>query len=243
MKLTLKRILALSLSCLVAAISWSWSDTAAALPTASELFRNAYTNRYTWDAEFPGYSATVLVKSGNVREKGVVLVESDLNVSVFDIEDSDLRDFVKGQVQMETIHRRRLPFETVHGDRQFILEGVDEMGASIVREVGDESNSFYKVKDGTIAQVNRILQGVAVTVDTLETQSTPKGMLVTHFQTEFRDPESGQILEQEDVVDRHEQIGGYYLLTQRSIEQIPEATLSEFAMPDVSLRFDEIQPL
>ncbi|OAB63667.1 hypothetical protein AY599_21860 [Leptolyngbya valderiana BDU 20041] len=241
MKLTLQRVLTVSLSCLAALSLWTWGGAASAVPSASQLFRDAYNNRYTWNADFPGYSATVLVTAGEESERGTVLVEPDLNVSVYDIEDADLRNFIKGQLQMEVIHRRRLPFEEIHGDDLFDLEGIDNTGAAIVREIGDESNSFYRVKDGIIAQVNRTLEGVKVTVDTLETEKTPEGIVVTQFQTKFRDPTLGTILEQERVNDRYTRFSGYYVLAERSIEQVPEATLNEFAMPNVSLRFENIQ--
>lgn len=211
-------------------------------PDAAELFRDAYRQRYTWDESFPGYTAMVLVEANGATEEGMVLVEPDLNVSVFDIADDDLRDFIKGQVQMETIHRRRLPFDAVHGNNQFQLDGIDESGAAIVREIGDESDSSYKVKDGTIAQVNRVLQGIAVTVDTLDAERTDEGTLVGRFQTEFRDPDSGTVLEREETRDRHEKIGQYYLLTQRTIEPLPSPE-AEWALPKISIRFDEIEPL
>ncbi|MGC9502845.1 DUF3386 family protein [Baaleninema sp.] len=242
MKFTLQRVLAVSLSCLAALSLWSWGGVASAIPSATQLFQEAYSNRYTWDADFPGYSATVLVQSGDASERGTVLVEADLNVSVYDIEDTDLRDFVKGQLQMEVIHRRRLPFEEIHGDALFDLEGIDNSGAAIVREVGNEANAFYRVKDGVITQVNRTLEGVKVTVDTLETRDTPQGIVVTQFQTQFRDPTVGTVLEQERVSDRYTQLAGYYVLAERSIEQVPESTVDEFVMPDISLRFEDIQP-
>jgi hypothetical protein len=33
--------------------------------SARELFQAAYENRYTWDANFPGYTATVELKEGD----------------------------------------------------------------------------------------------------------------------------------------------------------------------------------
>lgn len=247
--INLKRLLAWSLSLVAAAGLWNPNAAAEALPldsaspNAAELFRDAYRQRYTWDDAFPGYTATVSIEADGQEESGIVLVEPDLNVSVFDIADDDLRDFVKGQVQMEIVHRRRLPFDRLHGNSEFQLDGIDDNGAAVVREIGDESNSSYKVKDGTIAQVNRILQGIAVTVDTLETETTPEGTLVHRFKTEFRDPASGKVLECEETRDRHEKIGQYYLLTQRTIEQLPETTLSEYLMPKISLHFDDIETL
>jgi len=186
--------------------------------SARDAFRTAYENRYTWDEQFPGYTAIMSVNYDEELYQGMVSVKPDLSVEVLDIENPDIRMLLETQLKMEVIHRRRVPFDEMHADNSFLLVGTDDAGASIVKEVGDEMDSYYKVKDGTIVQVNRRFDdNIAVTVDTLGTNETPDGYLTSHFQATFRDAVTGEILEQEDVRDIHEKIGNYYVLTNRTI--------------------------
>lgn len=175
--------------------------------------------------------------------QGTVRVKPDLSVEVIGIDKEDVRQLITNQLKMEVIHRRRVPFEKLHGNNRFELEGTDESGALKIREIEDEKDSRYKVKDNMITQVNRQLGEVAVTVDTLGTAQTPEGYLVTHFQTKFRNPQTGEVLEKQDVRDVHEKIAKYYLLTNRTIRRSKQGNLEDKLTADTSIRFNDIQPL
>ncbi|MGK7902417.1 MAG: DUF3386 family protein [Hormoscilla sp.] len=211
------RLLPWGLSFILATFTLGFSHPAYAI-SARDSFRTAYENRYTWDEQFPGYTADLSVNYNGELYQGMVRIKPDLSVEVIDIENPDIRMLLENQLKMEVIHRRRVPFDKMHGNNSFLLVGTDDAGASIIKEVGDEMDSYYQVKDGAIAQVNRRFDDIAVTVDTLGTNETPAGYLVSHFQTTFRDALTGKILEQEDVRDIHEKIGNYYVLTNRTIQ-------------------------
>lgn len=211
------RLLPWGLSFILATFTLGFSYPAYAI-SARDAFRTAYQNRYTWDEQFPGYTAELSVNYDGELYQGMVRVKPDLSVEVIDNRYPDIRMLLENQLKMEVIHRRRVPFDKMHGNNSFILVGTDDAGASIVKEVGDEMDSYYKVKDGAIAQVNRRFDDdIAVTVDTLGTNKTPAGYLTSHFQATFRDAVTGEILEQEDVRDVHAKIGNYYVLTNRTI--------------------------
>jgi len=218
-------------------------ETALATPSARDAFNEAYQNRYTWDEQFPGYSAEVSLNYQGQLHHGIVRVKPDLSVEVININREDVREFVANQLRMETIHRRRVPFEKMHGQNSFKLEGTDDSGALKIQEVGDKMESHYKVKDKLVTQVNRVMGPVAVTVDTLGTAKNPEGYLVTHFQTVFRDAETGEVLEKEDVRDFHEKIGKYYLLTNRDIRSTKQGNPEEKLAADILIRFNDVQPL
>ena len=211
------RLLPWGLSFIVATFTLGFSHPTYAI-SASDAFRTAYENRYTWDEQFPGYTAELSVNYDGELYQGMVSVKPDLSVEVINIENPDIRMLLENQLKMEVIHRRRVPFDEMHGNNSFLLVGTDDAGASIVKEVPDEMDSYYKVKDGTIAQVNRRFDDIAVAVDTLGTNKTPAGYLVSHFQATFRDAFTGEILEREDVRDLHQKIGNYYVLTNRTIQ-------------------------
>ena len=212
------KLLPWGLSFILATFTLGFPHPAYAI-SARDVFRIAYENRYTWDEQFPGYTAIMSVNDDGEIYQGMVRVKPDLSVEVINIENPDIRMLLENQLKMEVIHRRRVPFDKMHRNNSFLLVGTDDAGASIVKEVGDEMDSYYKVKDGTIAQVNRRFDdNIAVTVDTLGTNETPDGYLTSHFQATFRDALTGEILEQDDVRDIHEKIGNYYVLTNRTIQ-------------------------
>ena len=97
-------------------------STQIATVSAKEAFQNAYNQRYTWDENFPGYSAEVSINHNGEIDQGIVLVQPDFSVDVINIEPEELRELVANTVKMEIIHRRRLPFETLHGNNDFELK-------------------------------------------------------------------------------------------------------------------------
>lgn len=226
----------------IALLLFGASPNAIAL-SANQAFQSAYEHRYTWDNRFPGYSAEVSLNYQGTLDQGIIRVNPDLSVEVMNLDTDEIREFVKSQLQMESIHRRSLPFEQLHSNHQFELEGADETGALKIRELGDDKISFYKVKNDIITQVNRTMGDIAVTVDTIGTAKTPLGYLVTQFQTTFRDAETGEVLERQDVRDFHEKIGNWYLLTYRAIRNTSNSDPGAKLTPDIILRFNSIQPL
>lgn len=54
--------------------------------TAQDLFRAAYENRYTWDNNFPGYTAEITFKDGEQVFTGKTRISSDLKAEVFDVD-------------------------------------------------------------------------------------------------------------------------------------------------------------
>lgn len=210
---------------------------------AVAAFRNAYDNRYTWDENFPGYSAEVSVNYLGKLDQGIVRVKPDLSVEVINIEQEDVRNLIGNQLKMEIIHQRRVPFEKIHANSSFELGNTNNSDELEIKEIGDGMNSHYKVKDRIITQVNREMGPVAVTVDTVGTAKTPEGYLVTHFHTTFRDPKTGEILEKDDVRDFHEKIGKYYLLTNREIRTTQQGNPENKLTADILIRFNDVQPL
>ena len=251
----LPRIWSWGLNALVA-IAIITTITPAYAQSAEAAFRAAYENRYTWD-EFPGYQAEVSINYEGKLDQGIVKVKPDLSVEVINIDDPEMRQFIENQLKMEIIHRRRVPFEQIHGQnrfeqaqssrrnlfrRNFELAGTNDDGALDIREVGDSIDA-YTVKNNTITQVNRTLGDVAVTVDTIGTTQTSQGYLVSQFQTTYRSPQTDEVLQKEDVRDEHQKIGGYYFLTSRDIRYAKAGDPADKRTADIRLDFNDFQPL
>lgn len=212
-------------------------------PSARDIFQDAYDSRYTWDAKFPGYQAEVSLKYNGDLYHGLVQVNPDWSVSVKNIENEEMRQLVENQLKMETIHRRPVSFANRHEQDSYQLEGTDASGAAKIREIGNQSESHYKVKDRKIIQVNRRLGDTAVTVNSLGFITPPEGYLVSHFQSTFFNPQTGDVLAIQDVQDFHEKIGNYYLLTNRTIQTAEPGATEPTQKEEVSMRFNDIQAL
>jgi hypothetical protein len=235
----MQQILAFGLAVVLSLMGWGiWvPPVSAATADAEAIFREAYTNRYTWDNDFPGYRADVTVASGDIQQTGAAELMADFGVSVKGIDNEETQRVVVAQLQMSATHLQRLDFEKIHQQRQFKLTGLDQAGAYKIQELGDGASSSYKVKAGKIAQVNRNLGDFSVEVNTLDTEMTPSGYLATHFQVTFRDS-AGKTLEQDDVHDEYKTVGHYRILAKRQIQAGEDL---EHLGPDVTVSFGNIQ--
>ncbi len=123
--------------------------------TARELFRTAYENRYTWDKNFPGYTADVTFKDNDRTFTGQVRVNEDMSTEVFNIEDEQALAQVKSQLWETSIHRVRRSFEDVHGQNTFRYGNTDETGAVEILMGGKSEGDRYKLRDKEVCHVHR----------------------------------------------------------------------------------------
>ena len=202
--------------------------------TAQDLFRAAYENRYTWDADFPGYGASVTLRSGGMTHRGQVQVNADFTFEVLNIADEAAQRQIKSQLWEITIHRVRHSFAETHGKNTFALGETDETGAVEILVSGAAMGNRYKVRDNTVCFVHRQIRDVVVNIHTFETLTTDRGYLSTGYRSVYLDPETGTNKGPETVFeDTFEEVGGYYLLTRRLIRTTdndsPQVTEIEFS--------------
>ena len=202
--------------------------------TAQDLFRAAYENRYTWDADFPGYGASVTLRSGGMTHRGQVQVNADFTFEVLNIADEAAQRQIKSQLWEITIHRVRHSFAETHGKNTFALGETDETGAVEILVSGAAMGNRYKVRDNTVCFVHRQIRDVVVNIHTFETLMTDRGYLSTGYRSVYLDPETGTAKGSETVFeDTFEAIGGYYLLTRRlirtTVNDSPQVTEIEFS--------------
>ena len=202
--------------------------------TAQDLFRAAYENRYTWDADFPGYGASVTLRSGGMTHRGQVQVNADFTFEVLNIADEAAQRQIKSQLWEITIHRVRHSFAETHGNNTFALGETDETGAVEILVSGAAMGNRYKVRDNTVCFVHRQIRDVVVNIHTFDTLTTDRGYLSTGYRSLYLDPDTGTAKGPETVFeDTFEAIGGYYLLTRRlmrtTVNDSPQVTEIEFS--------------
>ena len=205
--------------------------------SASELFRAAYENRYTWDENFPGYSADVQLKQGDEVYTGKVRINRDLSVEVTGIKDEQVQESIYTQLRDVITHRKRSPFQQSHGKNEFNLGKMDETGAVEILVKGDAMGSNYKIRGTEICQVSRVMGRMAFVIDTHQSLDTGNGYLASRYDAVFRNPQTNETIKVLKFEDTYEKVGDYYVLTKQIVHsyQNGERTTTEFNFSNVKL--------
>jgi len=206
--------------------------------SARDFFRAAYENRYTWDHNFPGYTADVTYKKDDQVVNGKVRVNPDMKAEVFDVEDEDAKKAIHSQLWETAIHRVRRSFEDTHGNNTFSFGDTDETGAVELLMGGKAEGDRYKVRDNEVTHVHRHIHGVVVTIDTFSSHQTGDGYLSHRYDSVYHDPKTGEQKGGKSVFeDNYEKVGDYVILTQRIIrtETDGKESVQEFNFSNVQL--------
>jgi hypothetical protein len=197
---------------------------------ARELFRAAYENRYTWDKSFPGYSADVLLTQGDEQFKGQVEVTANLKAAVMGIDNAEATKSIEGQLWEVAIHRIRRTFEETHSNNTFEYGETDETGAIEILMGGKASGDKYRLRNNEVCMVHRKIHGVVVTIHTFSSHDTGAGYLSHRYDSIYTDPETGAAKGGKSLfTDTYEQAGGFWILSERVIEEGGNKTTFAFS--------------
>lgn len=205
---------------------------------AQELFRAAYENRYTWDKNFPGYTADLQLVQGDEVYKGKIQVKGDFSVEVTNIEDEKVKESIYNQLRDIVTHRKPGNFEQAHGKNSFTLGETDSTGAVEILVSGDAMGSNYKVRGQEICQVSRVMGPMAFTINTAESLATENGYISIKYNAIFRDSKTNNLKGKREFVESYQKFGDYYLPTRQVIEAINpegEKTITEFNFSNIQL--------
>jgi hypothetical protein len=214
------------------------------LRSAQELFQAAYENRYTWDANFPGYTATVEFKHGDRVLTGEIAVKANLSAEVTGIEDEEARKSIIGQLREVAIHRVRRTFTDTHGMNTFAYGETDATGAIEILMPEKPMGDRYKLRNNEVCHVHRHLHGIMVTIDTFSSHDTGAGYLSHRYDSIYADPATGEIKSGKIVFeDNYQKVGNYQILSQRIVEAIEDgkAVTTEFNFTNISLLADRVE--
>ena len=204
---------------------------------ARDIFKSAYENRYTWDENFPGYSAdfeleighdTKLGRSGDKvltagTYNGSVTVPADLTdlngIVVDGVSDPLAAEWIVNQIKDVITHRKRSDFESAHGKHEFAIDGdTDATGAVPIAVSGDSMGSHYKIRDRQVVEVSRTMGRMSFTIAHLDKLDTDTGYLSTSYTAVFTDPSSGKVVNQIKFADSYGEYGGYFLMTEQEVK-------------------------
>ncbi|MBW4654442.1 MAG: DUF3386 domain-containing protein [Kaiparowitsia implicata GSE-PSE-MK54-09C] len=205
---------------------------------ARALMRAAYENRYTWDSNFPGYTADVTLTMDGTVYTGSVRIGSDLKAEVSGVNDEAAKKAIAEQAWEIAIHRVRRDFETTHGKNEFSFGETDETGAVELLVHGATEGDRYKVRNNEVVLVHRHIHGTVVTINTFSTHDTGEGYLSHTYDAVYHDPTTG---EQRGGLSQFEdhftKVGDYFVLTQRTIKtQIGDKThVNDFSFGNIAM--------
>ncbi|MEM9542605.1 MAG: DUF3386 domain-containing protein [Cyanobacteria bacterium P01_E01_bin.42] len=206
--------------------------------SARDLFRSAYENRYTWDNNFPGYTADVTYNRDGETFSGQVRVNADLKGEVTGIDEEAAKKAIEGQVWEISIHRIRRGFEQTHGENTFAYGKTEADGSIEILMGGKAEGDRYKLRNNEVSMVHRHIHGVVVTINTFSSHDTGEGYLSHRYDSVYCDPKTG---EQKGGVnnfeDEYEKVGDYSILNRREIrtEVKGETKTQEFLFSNIQL--------
>ncbi|NJL23252.1 MAG: DUF3386 domain-containing protein [Leptolyngbyaceae cyanobacterium SM1_3_5] len=182
---------------------------------ARSLFKAAYENRYTWDENFPGYTADVTLKQGGETYTAKVHINRDLTYEFTDLSDEKGRELLQHHLWETVTHRKRSNFEQAHGKNTFTLGDTDETGSTEIQVSGDAMGSHYRIRNNEISQVNRTMPQVAFSINHKGSFDTGSGYISARYDVVYRNPKTDDLVGENDVDSEYEKFGDYYLLTRQ----------------------------
>ncbi|MBJ7298382.1 MAG: DUF3386 domain-containing protein [Nostocales cyanobacterium LE14-WE4] len=206
--------------------------------SAQELFQAAYQNRYTWDGNFPGYTADITYKYDDQVIKGQVVIDANMKAEVLNVEDEAAKKAIHGQAWEIAVHRVRRAFEQTHGANTFRPGDTDATGAVEIFVGGKSEGDKYKVRNNEVCHVHRLIHGTFVTIDTFSSHDTGEGYLSHTYNSVYHDPETAaQKGGKSDFTDEYEKVGNYYILNRREIrtEIAERISIQDFIFSNIEL--------
>ncbi|MBU7583238.1 MAG: DUF3386 domain-containing protein [Nostoc sp. TH1S01] len=206
--------------------------------SAQELFRAAYENRYTWDSNFPGYTADVTYKYDDKVTTGKVIINAELKAEVLGVEDEAVKKAIHGQAWEIAIHRVRRSFAETHGENTFSYGDTDLSDAVEILVGGKAAGDKYKVRNNEVCLVHRQIHGIVVTINTFSSHDTGEGYLSHTYDSIYHDPKTGeQKGGRSEFTDEYEKVGKYFILNRREIrtETNGHLNIQEFIFSNIQL--------
>lgn len=203
---------------------------------AAFLFQSAYENRYTWDANFTGFTATAHLTQNGIVHQADVTISPDLKVTVANSNSSEAEKAIYGQMQEIVIHRVHRSFADVHGKNEFSYGDTDASGAALILVSGASAGDRYKVKDNIVTMVHRQIHGTIVTINVLSTFDTGKGYLPMDYESFYSKPnQPDSVSPTQYHHDKYAAFGDYFILTSRNVSSDDPNASQEFKLTNISL--------
>jgi len=189
-------------------------------PKARELLRRAFDNTARWQSDFKGFTADLTVNVNGKETKGPVTVKGPREVTV-QLGDADVQKWAQEQLGMIAVHRGPRSFE--ESDGKYTLTMEEDGHPFGTKLVIHGSNSFYRIKNNRITQINRKMahpgmNPFAFTINVEESSVTQdQKSLTTRYTVYYYSPTDGKLNNVESFTDTHVRVGSSDLPATRRI--------------------------
>ena len=187
-------------------------------PQARALLQRAFEGTARWQSDFKGFSADLTINNNGHQVTGTVTVKGPREVTV-QVPDEALQKWANEQIGMIAVHRAPRTFEESDGKHRLTLErGTDHPLGQRIDLHGDGMQSFYRIKDDRITQINRKMPHVAFTINVEESSTThERKHLTTKYTVYYFAPQDGKLRNVESFTDTHVRVGASDLPASRRI--------------------------
>ncbi|MCX5723852.1 MAG: DUF3386 family protein [Nitrospirae bacterium] len=190
-------------------------------PKAREMLRQAFEKTARWEKDFKGFTADLTVNVNGKETSGPIMVKGPREVSV-QLSDAEVQKWAQEQLGMIAVHRGPRSFEESDGKYSLTMEEDGHpFGTKLIIH---GSNSFYRLKDNRITQINRKMAHpgmtpFAFTINVEESAVTPdQKNLTTKYSVYYYSPTDGKLTNAESITDTYVRIGSADLpATRRNI--------------------------
>ncbi|MBA5865919.1 MAG: DUF3386 family protein [Nitrospira sp. CR1.3] len=189
-------------------------------PRARETLRKAFEKTARWQQDFKGFTADLTVNINGKETSGPVMVKSPREVSV-QLADGEVQKWAQDQLGMIAVHRGPRSFEESDGKHTLTMEEDGHPFGTRLNIHG--SNSFYRVKNERITQINRKMAhpGMAPFAFTINVEdgvlTQDQKNLTTKYTVYYYSPVDGKLNNVESFTDSHVRIGASDLPATRRI--------------------------
>lgn len=196
------------------------SSTVADDPQARDLLRRAFERTARWPKDFTGFTADLTVNVNGKETRGPVTVKGPREVSV-QLDNGEIQKWAQEQLGMIAVHRGPRSFEESDGKYSLTMEEDGHPFGTKLNIHG--SNSFYRIKDNRITQINRKMahpgmNPFAFTINVEESAITQdQKSLTTKYTVYYYSPTDGKLTNVESFTDTHVRIGSSDLPATRRI--------------------------
>jgi hypothetical protein len=189
-------------------------------PKAREMLRQAFEKTARWQKDFKGFTADLTVNVNGKEVSGPVMVKGPREVSV-QLGDGDIQKWAQEQLGMIAVHRGPRSFEESDGKYSLTMEEDGHPFGTKLNIHG--SNSFYRLKDNRMTQINRKMAHpgmtpIAFTINVEESAKTQdQKNLTTKYTVYYYSPTDGKLTNVESFTDSHVRVGSSDLPATRRI--------------------------
>jgi hypothetical protein len=189
-------------------------------PQARDLLRRAFEGTARWPKDLKGFTADLTVNINGKETNGPVIVKGPREVSV-QLGDGVIQKWAQEQLGMIAVHRGPRSFE--ESDGKYTLTMEEDGHPFGTKLIIHGSNSFYRIKDNRITQINRKMahpgmNPFAFTINVEESAITQdRKHLTTKYTVYYYSPTDGKLTNVESFTDTHVRIDSCDLPATRRI--------------------------